>query len=147
MEVWVDADATPRAIKEILFKAAQRRGVVITFVANRYQHLPRHRNLRMMVVEAGFDVADQRIVELCQPGDLVITADIPLAGECVEKRAKVVTPRGRILEPENIASALRARDIREELREGGVEMGGPKPMHQREVQAFARVFDQWVQLR
>ena len=96
--------------------------------------------------DTGFDVADQRIVELCGRGDLVITADIPLAGECVEKGARVVTPRGRVLEEENIASALRMRDIREELREGS-EMGGPKPMHQREIQAFARVLDQWVQQR
>lgn len=144
-QIWIDADAVPKKIKELLFKAAWKRGVVMTFVANQWTETPRYTTISVEVVAKGFDKADDRIAEAVSFGDLVVTADIPLAARCVEGGGSVVTPRGRPLNTNNIRSALSSRNLNEEIRNSGIQTGGPKPMTPQDIQKFANALDSWIQ--
>ena len=142
MQIWVDADACPKAIKEILFRAAERVRIPLTLVANRLLHTPRSPYLKAIRVPQGFDQADHRIVQLMQPGDLVVTADVPLAADVLEKGGHALDPRGRLYTEENIQEALAMRDLADQLRSSGVETGGPPPLDKTDRQAFANKLDQ-----
>src|SRR5688572_19730364 len=144
MQIWVDADACPGVIKEILFRAADRTGVRLTLVANRTMRVPASANIRFLQVPAGFDVADQRIVELLEPDDLVITADIPLAAAAIAKHAHALNPRGELYTQENIRERLSMRNFMDELRGSGVVTGGPSALNQRDRQAFANSLDAFL---
>ncbi|MBA2664272.1 MAG: YaiI/YqxD family protein [Bradymonadaceae bacterium] len=144
MTIWVDADALPRAVKEILVKASIRRQIDVVLVANRWLEKPKARQVTTVLVTAGADVADDHIAEHCQPGDLVITADIPLAARAVEAGAEVVTPYGRVLDEQNVREALSIRDFQDDLRSTGVMTGGPAPFGNAERQAFANALDRWL---
>lgn len=141
MKIWVDADACPGAIKEILFRAAERAGVHVTLVANQPMRLPPSPLLHFMQVSSAFNAADARIIELVEPGDLVITADIPLAAAVVPKGAHALNPRGERYTADNIRERLSIRDFMEELRGGGVKTGGPPALNARDKQAFANQLD------
>lgn len=144
VQVWVDADACPTPIKDILFRAAEKRQVTCTLVANRYIPVPQVAWLKSVQVPAGFDVADDRIVELIQPGDLVITADIPLAAKVVEKKAFALNPRGTFYSEDNIRQRLTMRNFMEELRASGVQVGGPATFSQQDRMAFANTLDRFL---
>lgn len=145
MQIWVDADACPGVIKDMLFRVADRTGVMVTLVANRALRTPPSRYVKSMVVPQGFDVADREIVKLCAAGDLVITADIPLAAEVVAKGATALNPRGELYTAANIGQALNMRNFMEELRSSGVETGGPPAFSQSDGRAFARELDRFMQ--
>jgi len=144
MQIWVDADACPNVIKEILFRAAERAQVRVTLVANQHIKTPPSRFIKATRVPGGFDVADNYISEQVQPGDLVITADIPLAAEVVEKQAHALNPRGERYTPDTIRQRLVMRDFMEEMRSSGVVTDGPPPLHQRDRQAFANELDRFL---
>ena len=144
MAIWVDADACPVVIKEILFKAADRTQTVTTLIANHGMRIPPSKFIRFRQVASGFDIADHEIVSLCQKGDLVITADIPLADEVITKGANALNPRGELLTKENIKSRLNMRDFMDTLRGSGVQTGGPPPLSQSERQAFANQLDKYL---
>ena len=144
MQIWVDADACPKAVKEILFRAAERVGVVLVLVANRLLRVPPSRYIRAMQVDKGLDVADQRIVRELAPGDLVVTADIPLAAAVVGKGGHALNPRGEWYSRENIDERLAMRNFMDRLRETGVETGGPDSLSPRDRQAFANRLDQFL---
>lgn len=146
MTIWVDADAAPRPCKEILFRAAQRRGVDVVLVANGRQTVPGGR-VAFVQVPGGPDVADDYIATRCGEGDLVVTADIPLAARAVDAGAEVVTPRGRELDRETVGEALSVRDFNDELRGLGVMTGGPAPYDDRAKQRFANALDRWIARR
>ena len=141
MNIWVDADACPKAIKAVLFKAAERRQITLTLVANQHIQTPPSKVIRAVQVAQGFDVADNTIVERSMPGDLIITADIPLAAEVVAKGAQALNPRGLHYTKENIADYLQRRNRSEELRSTGVLTGGPAALDKKDVQAFANALD------
>jgi len=141
MNIWVDADACPVAIKEILFKAAQRTGVALTLVANQSMRIPRLRNIKLLQVAAGFDVADNEIVKRLSAGDLVITSDIPLAAEAIEKGAFALSPRGERYSPDSIKSRLNMRDFMDTLRASGIQTGGPPALSQSDRKNFANQLD------
>ncbi|MCW8092207.1 YaiI/YqxD family protein [Alteromonas sp. ASW11-130] len=141
MKIWVDADACPVAIKEILFKAALRTKTETTFVANHSFRLPAHRFVNLMQVEKGFDIADNEIVRRVEANDLVITSDIPLAAEVIEKNALVLTPRGDVLDKQNVRQRLNIRDFMDTMRSSGVQTGGPSAMNQKDKQNFANFLD------
>jgi len=141
MQVLVDADACPFAVKEILFRAARRVEVCVTLVANQYLRTPPSRFIKALQVPAGFDAADDRIVELVESGDLVITADIPLAAAALEKGAHVLDPRGNWFNRENIQERLTMRDVMDQLRGSGVETGGPAPYSANDSKTFAGQLD------
>lgn len=141
MQIWVDADACPKVIKEILFRAAERWQINTTLVANQLLSVPRSAFIRAVQVPAGFDVADNEIVRRIEPGDLVITADIPLAAEVIAKQAMAINPRGERYSPENIRERLNMRDFMEILRSSGVDSGGPAAFSQSDRQAFAAQLD------
>ena len=149
MQIWVDADACPKVIKEILFRAAERRGIVLTLVANKPLRTPPSRYVRAIQVASGFDVADGKIVQELQAGDLVVTADIPLAAEVIAKGGHVLDPRGEQYTEENIRERLSLRNFLDELRGSGVETGGPPPLNQSDRQTFANKLDslltRWAQ--
>ncbi|MGC0825951.1 YaiI/YqxD family protein [Pantoea agglomerans] len=144
MFIWVDADACPNVIKEVLYRAADRTATTITFVANQFLRVPPSPYLRTLQVPAGFDVADNEIVRRCQPGDLVITADIPLAAEVIEKGAAALNPRGERYSPATIRERLMMRDFMDTLRSSGVQTGGPAAMSPRDRQQFANELDSWL---
>lgn len=144
MQIYVDADACPKVIKEILFRAAERRQIALTLVANRLLHCPPSRFIRAMQVPAGFDVADDRIVELVEAGDLVVTADIPLAAGVLAKGGHALNPRGEVYTPDTIKERLAMRDLMDTLRASGVETGGPPALSQRDRQSFANQLDKWL---
>jgi uncharacterized protein YaiI (UPF0178 family) len=145
MSIWVDADACPAVAKEILFRAAERTGVRLTLVANQPINTPGLENIRSVQVPPGFDEADQEIVRRVAEGDLVITADIPLAAEVIAKGADALSPRGEALTPENIGAKLNMRDFMETMRSSGVELGGgPSAYGARDKQAFANGLDRWL---
>lgn len=146
-QVWVDADACPGAIKDILFRAADRAGVQVTLVANQWLRTPPSRHVRALQVHGGFDVADDAIVERVRPGDLVVTQDIPLAARVLERGAEAVNPRGERYTPDTISERLSMRDFMEELRGAGVQTGGPAAFHARDRQAFANQLDRWIAAR
>jgi uncharacterized protein YaiI (UPF0178 family) len=144
MTIWVDADACPKVIKEILYRAATRTETMTILVANQMLYTPPSKWVRAMQVPHGFDVADNEIVQRAEIGDLVITADIPLAAQVVEKGALALNPRGEMYTTENIASLLTMRDFMATLRDSGVETGGPSAFSQRDAQQFAKVLDRWL---
>jgi len=141
MKIWVDADACPIVIKEILFKAAERTQVHLTLVANQYIRTPPSKFLSSVQVSSGFDVADDEIVKRCSAGDLVITSDIPLADEVIEKGGFALSPRGELYTTENIKPRLNIRDFMDTMRSSGVNSGGPPPLSQGDRQAFANHLD------
>ncbi len=144
MQIWVDADACPAVIKEILFRAAERRRIDTVLVANQLLRTPPSRYIRAIQVPAGFDVADAHIVEQVAPGDLVITADIPLASFVIERGAHALNPRGEMYSVENIRERLGMRNFMEELRGSGVNTGGPPSFSQADRQAFANQLDKFL---
>jgi hypothetical protein len=144
MKIWVDADACPAVIKEILYKAAERKRLEMTLVANRQMRLPSSRFIKFLKVTGGFDVADNEIVKRVAPGDLVITADIPLAAEVIEKGGHALNPRGELYTTDNIRDRLSMRDFMDGLRSAGVETGGPAPLNQSDRQAFANQLDRFL---
>ncbi|AHF02438.1 hypothetical protein MARPU_00150 [Marichromatium purpuratum 984] len=141
MHIWVDADACPRVIRDILYRAAERCGVALTLVANQSLNTPPSRWIRSIRVGAGFDQADAEIVRRVSTGDLVITADIPLAAEAIAKGAEVLDPRGERYTKHNIGERLNMRDFMETLRSSGVQTGGPAALDARDRQAFANALD------
>jgi uncharacterized protein YaiI (UPF0178 family) len=147
MEIWVDADACPKVIREILFRAAARTGVMLTLVANQPMQTPPARHIRTLRVAPGFDVADNEIVRRVAAGDLVITADIPLAAEVIAKGAQALNPRGELYTRENIGARLNMRDFMDNLRGSGINTGGPPPLSQTDRQAFANHLDRLLASR
>jgi uncharacterized protein YaiI (UPF0178 family) len=143
-QIWVDADACPAPIKEVLFRAAEREQVQVTLVANQWLRTPPSRFVRAIQVPGGFDVADAEIVERVSAGDLVVTQDIPLAALVIEKGALAVHPRGELYTPDTIAQRLSMRNFMDELRGSGVDTGGPAAFHARDKQAFANQLDRWL---
>ncbi len=141
MKIWVDADACPVVIKEILFRAAERTQTTTTLLANHYLKVPPSKVINFVQVSAGFDVADNEIVKRAQPNDLVITADIPLAAEVVEKGCLALNPRGELYTESNIRQRLTMRDFMDTLRSSGIETGGAPPISQADRQAFANNLD------
>ena len=144
MRIWVDADACPNTIKDILFRAAARTGIELTLVANQALQVPRMANVRALQVASGFDVADNEIVRLCEAGDLVVTADIPLAAEVIAKGATALNPRGELYTRENVRARLNMRDFLDTMRASGVHTGGPPALDQRDRQAFANALDRFI---
>ncbi len=141
MKIWVDADACPAVIKDILFKAAERTGTDLTLVANQSIRIPRSRYIKFVQVSAGFDVADNEIVKRVGADDLVITSDIPLAAEAIEKGGYALSPRGELYTTENIRARLNMRDFMETLRSSGINTGGPATLSQSDRQSFANQLD------
>ena len=147
MSIWVDADACPRPVKEILFKAAERTGIELTLVANHAMAVPRLPNVRLLQVQGGFDVADQEIAKRVAPGDLVITADIPLAADVIARGAQALNPRGELYSADTIRALLTMRDFMDTMRASGVVTGGPPALSQADRQAFAGQLDRWLARR
>ena len=147
MKILVDADACPRAVKEILFRAVQRLKIPTTLIANQYMHVPLADHIDSVAVPAGPDEADDRIVELTEADDLVITADIPLADRVVAKGATALDPRGTLLTAANIKERLATRDLLDELRNAALVEGGPSSYGNRDSQAFADQLNQFLQSR
>jgi uncharacterized protein YaiI (UPF0178 family) len=146
-QVWVDGDACPGPVKEILFRAAERAQVSVTLVANQWLRTPGSRFIRAIQVQGGFDAADDAIAERVAPGDLVVTQDIPLASRVIANGAEAINPRGDRYTPDNIAERLSIRDFMEDLRGAGVQTGGPAVFHARDRQAFANQLDSWLARR
>ena len=144
MQLWVDADACPVVIKEILFRAAERTRSLLTLVANQPIRVPSSQYIKTVQVPAGFDVADNEIVKRLEAGDLVITADIPLAAEVVEKGGHALNPRGELYTTENIKARLNMRDFMDTLRSSGINTGGPPAISQSDRQAFANNLDRFL---
>ncbi len=147
MRIWVDGDACPAVIKDILFRAAARAKIALTLVANQPMRIPRSEFVTILTVPSGLNVADQRIVELLDPGDLVITADIPLAAHVVNKGGLALDPRGELYSQENIGERLTMRNLMDELRGGGLVEGGPAPFSSNDRQAFANQLDRLLAKR
>lgn len=144
MQIWVDADACPKVIKEILFRAADRTKTSVTLVANHYLPKPASRFVNVMQVASGFDIADNEIVKRVSEGDLVITADIPLAAEVIEKKALALNPRGEMYTEANIKQRLNMRDFMDTMRSSGVATGGPPALSQADRMAFANQLDSFL---
>lgn len=145
MKVWIDADACPRAVKEIIFKASFKRELHVILVANSFMSIPHSPHIRFIQVEAGDDMADSYIVEHVEEGDLVITADIPLAAFIVEKKAIGINPRGELYTEENVKERLSMRNFMSELREAGMDTGGPAPFGVKDRESFANSFSKIIQ--
>ncbi|MDH5190830.1 MAG: YaiI/YqxD family protein [Gammaproteobacteria bacterium] len=141
MDIWVDADACPVVIKEILFRAADRTKTTVTLIANQPIRIPKSQYIKFLQVQSGFDVADNEIVRRVQEGDLVVTADIPLADEVVTKGGLALNPRGELYTSANIKSLLNMRDFMDTMRSSGIETGGAPPLNQRDRQMFANNLD------
>ncbi|MGD8514509.1 MAG: YaiI/YqxD family protein [Granulosicoccaceae bacterium] len=141
MHIWIDADACPKVIKDILFRAARRTGLPLTLVANHPLQTPPDKNIRTLQVTAGFDVADNEIVQRIEAGDLVITADIPLAADVLEKGGYALNPRGELYDKDTIRERLTMRDFMETMRASGIQTGGPPAISQSDRQAFANQLD------
>ena len=144
MKIWVDADACPVVIKEILFRAAERTRVHVTLVANQPVQIPASHHINFIQVSQGFDVADNEIVKRMQAGDLIITSDIPLAADVIEKDGIALSPRGELYTTDNIRARLNMRDFMETLRASGVNTGGPPALNQGDRKAFANHLDQFL---
>ncbi|WP_174849676.1 YaiI/YqxD family protein [Yersinia artesiana] len=145
MQIWVDADACPNVIKEVLFRAADRTGIMVTLVANQPLKTPPSKFIRTLQVASGFDVADNEIVQRVEKNDLVITADIPLAAEVIEKGGIALNPRGERYTPDTIRERLNMRDFMDTMRASGIQTGGPNTLNQRDRQQFANELDKWLQ--
>ncbi len=144
MKIWIDADACPVVVREILYKASERKGVELALVANRTMKIPRSSLISFLLVGAGADVADNKIVELVEPGDLVITADIPLAAKIIDENAFALNPRGELYTAENVKDRLSIRDFMDDLRASGIDTGGPPAMSRNDRQAFANQLDKFL---
>ena len=144
MAIWVDADACPNAIKQIIFRAAIKRQLTAYCVANKVITVPTSPHIKRVLVQSGFDKADQYIIEKAQQGDLVITADILLADSCVTKGMSALNPRGQLYTPHTIKQALAIRHLNESLRETGLVSGGPPPINAKDIQAFSQKFDKII---
>jgi uncharacterized protein YaiI (UPF0178 family) len=144
MKIWVDADACPVVVKEILFRAATRTEVSMTLVANHVLQVPPSRFIDFLQVPAGFDVADNEIVKRIAVGDLVITGDIPLAAEVIDKGAHALNPRGELYTGENIKARLNMRDFMDTLRASGINSGGPPALSKSDRQSFANELDKFL---
>lgn len=145
MRVLIDGDGCPRAIKDLLFRAAEKRGIDIVIVANRPLVVPRNPRIRAVQVQHGLDVADDWLVQNSVSGELVITADLPLAAELVAKGATAISPRGETWTVQNVRERLSMRDFYVEARESGLIQGsGPPPMDEKSVRLFANAFDRWL---
>lgn len=144
MQIWVDADACPNVIKEVLFRVADRLEVQVTLVANKLLRTPPSRFIKALQVPAGFDVADNEIVRLVQPGDLVITADIPLAADVLEKGGHPLNPRGEFYTKDNIQQHLTMRSFMDDLRSSGVDTGGPAAFSQGDTRNFSNQLDRYL---
>ncbi|MEX1197997.1 MAG: YaiI/YqxD family protein [Pseudohongiellaceae bacterium] len=144
MTIWVDADACPNMIKTVLFRAAERTGIALILVANQPLSAPPHPNIRTMVVNSGFDEADNEIVRRVEAGDLVVTADIPLAAELLDKGAEVISPRGEVYTAGTIRSRLNMRDFMETLRSSGIQSGGPASLSETDKRTFANALDRYL---
>jgi len=144
MHIWVDADACPVVIKEILYRAAERGQVPLTLVANKLLAVPRSSWIRALQVSRGFDVADNEIARRLEPGDLVVTADIPLAADVIGRGGHALNPRGELYTPENIRERLATRDFMEKLRETGVQTGGPAALDKTDRKRFADQLDRFM---
>ena len=141
MRIWIDADACPRAVKEMVYRASKRLGLDVTLVANRPLATPPSERIRSVVVPQGFDVADEQIIAWVAAGDLVVTEDVPLADAVVSKGAMVLTPHGRLLDAANIGEALSMRNFLDGIRSAGVETGGPAPFGTKDKERFAQALD------
>jgi uncharacterized protein YaiI (UPF0178 family) len=144
MQIWVDADACPKAIKDILFRVAERTTITTTLVANQYLQTPPSRYIKLLQVKSGFDVADNEIVKNLSVGDLVITGDIPLAYEVIGKGGHAINPRGERYSQDNIKERLNMRDFMDTLRGSGIDTGGPSALNSRDIQAFANQLDKFL---
>jgi uncharacterized protein len=144
MQIWVDADACPAVVKETLFRASQRTGTRLTLVANQPLTVPRSPHIKAVQVPRGFDVADNEIIRRCRPGDLVITNDIPLAAEVIEKDAHALSPRGEMYSADTIRERLTMRDLMDTLRASGVDTGGPSALRPSDLQRFANCLDAFL---
>lgn len=144
MQIWVDADACPVVIKDILFRAAKRTSTLTTLVANQAMNTPASPFIKSMRVAQGFDVADNEIVRLCEKGDLVITSDIPLASDAIDKGAFALSPRGEFFSKENIRERLNIRDFLDTMRGSGIQTGGPAALDHKDRQAFANELDKFL---
>lgn len=144
MRIWVDADACPGVIKELLFRAAERRRIKVTLVANQSMRVPRSEFIDTILVPSGMNIADRRIVELVTLGDLVITADIPLAADVVAKGGQALDPRGELYTDDNVGERLAVRNMFDGLRGEGQIMGGPANFSPKDKQAFANQLDRWL---
>ena len=144
MQIWVDADACPKAIKDILYRAAERTRTSVTLVANQYLQTPPSRYIKFLQVQSGYDIADNEIVKRLSAGDLVITGDIPLANDALNKGAHALNPRGERYSSENIKQRLNMRDFMDTLRASGIDTGGLAAMNQRDIQAFANQLDSFL---
>jgi uncharacterized protein YaiI (UPF0178 family) len=147
MQIWVDADACPSVIKDILFRVADRLEIPVTLVANKLLRTPPSRFIKAIQVPAGFDVADNEIVRLTEPGDLIVTGDIPLASDVLEKGGYALNPRGEFYTKDNIQQFLTMRTFMDELRSSGVETGGPAPFSQADTRNFANQLDRHLAAR
>ena len=145
MKIWVDADACPVVIKEVVFRAAERKKVQTTLVANHHLRIPKSPYIRFMQVPAGFDIADDEIVKQVEAGDLVITSDIPLASEVIDKKALALSHRGELYTVSNIKARLNIRDFMDTMRASGVDTGGPAKISQHDRQQFANHLDSLLQ--
>ena len=141
MKIWVDADACPVAIREILFRASTRTQTKVTLIANQHVLTPKSPNINMIQVSSGFDIADKEIVKRMAPGDLIVTSDIPLAADAIGKGGLVLSPRGERLTSDNIGARLNMRDFMESMRASGVATGGPSALSQSDKKAFADELD------
>jgi len=144
MQIWIDGDACPGEIKELLYRAAQRRKVKVTLVANQIMRVPSSEFIDSIRVPAGMNVADRQIVEKVAAGDLVVTADIPLAAEIVAKGGVALDPRGTLYTDDNVGQRLASRNLLDDLRGGGLVTGGPSNFSSRDKQAFANQLDRWL---
>ena len=144
MKIWVDADACPKPVKEILYRVADRTEIQVTLVANQGMRLPTSPFIDLVQVGQGADVADDEIANKCEAGDLIITADIPLAARVVEKGALALDPRGKVYDKNNIGQILSMRNFMDELRGRGVETGGPNSFGQKERFKFANELDKFI---
>ena len=144
MQIWVDADACPGEIKTLLYRAAERRKIKVTLVANQPMRTPASEFIDFIRVPGGMNVADRRIVELVTAGDLVITGDIPLAADVVAKGGQALDPRGELYTDNNVGARLAVRNLVDELRGGGLVTGGPSNFSPRDRQAFANQLDRWL---
>lgn len=141
MRLWIDADACPMAIKEILFRVADRLQIETTLVANQSMAIPKSEFIRRVTVRDGADEADNRIIELMEPGDVVITGDIPLAARVVDNHGSAISPRGELYDDRSVHERLATRNLMEQFRSAGVDTAGPKPLSQKDVQTFANQLD------
>jgi hypothetical protein len=146
-QIWVDADACPAAIKQILYRTARRLQVELTLVANQSMQVPSSELIRLITVPEGADVADDKIVEMLEPGDVVITGDIPLAARAVEKSAIAIGVRGELFDDNSVHERLASRDLMEQFRSAGIDTRGPSPLTQKDIQTFANVLDRTLTRR